>query len=74
MRIQHPSTKQICATIGVHAGMNILASVRRSGVPLGWDAGMPVLRGCMLALALLPSTCKVDHVRKTVWLPAAMYD
>ncbi len=57
LRTQHPSTMQIYATVGVHAGINTVASVRRSGFPLGRDTGMPVLLGRMLALlALLPGT------------------
>ncbi len=34
---------QICAAVCVHVGIKIVASVRRSGAPLGWDTGMPAL-------------------------------
>ncbi len=43
---------QICAAVGVHAGVKIVASVRRSGVPLGWETGSPALQRHMVALAL----------------------
>ncbi len=51
LRARHPSIMQICAVLVANAGMKIVASARRSGVPLGRNTEMCDLFIRQLALA-----------------------